>query len=100
MKMKNIQVIDGADNCTYSIYGVTDEEFSLLFPAEGQNIEFIEDIIIRIGEDKATQIFKEIWARSIRKTDVFGIHGTIFFELEHKKKYYPTKREDEMIVVL
>ena len=26
--MKNVQVIDGADNCTYSIYAFTDKEFS------------------------------------------------------------------------
>jgi len=30
--MKNIQVIDRADNCTYSIFGATDEEFESIFP--------------------------------------------------------------------
>jgi len=28
--MKNIQVIDGAANCTFSIFQATDEEFALL----------------------------------------------------------------------
>jgi|GEM_PF-2911166 len=31
-EMKNIQVIDGAQNCTFSIFQATREEFSLLFP--------------------------------------------------------------------
>jgi hypothetical protein len=43
--MKNIQVIDGAMNAAYAIFAVTDEEFSALFPGEGQDVEFIEDVI-------------------------------------------------------
>lgn len=31
--MKNIQVIDGALNCTFSIFQATDGEFRLLFPS-------------------------------------------------------------------
>jgi hypothetical protein len=34
--MKNIQVIDGALNCTFSIFEATDEEFALLFPEPGR----------------------------------------------------------------
>ncbi len=34
-KTKNIQVIDGAVNCTYPIYSVTEEEFRVLFPENG-----------------------------------------------------------------
>jgi hypothetical protein len=36
--MKNIQVIDGALNSTFSIFQATDEEFALLFPEAGQDI--------------------------------------------------------------
>ena len=36
--MKNIQIIDGADNCTFSIFQATDEEFSLIFPEPLQDI--------------------------------------------------------------
>ena len=50
--MKNIQVIDGASNCSYDIYAVTEEEFHVLFPDAGQDIEFIEDAIDRIGDDE------------------------------------------------
>ena len=38
--MKNIQVIDGANNCSYDIFAVTDDEFKILFPDPGQDIEF------------------------------------------------------------
>ena len=34
--MKNIQVIDGALNCTFSIFQAADEEFALLFPEARQ----------------------------------------------------------------
>jgi hypothetical protein len=40
--MKNIQIIDGAANCTFSIFQATEAEFSLLFPAAGQDIQYAE----------------------------------------------------------
>ncbi len=40
--MKNIQVIDGAINCAYDVYVATGEDFLLLFPGSGQDIQFIE----------------------------------------------------------
>ena len=49
--MKNIQVVDGALNTGYWIYEVSEELFALLFPSPGQNVEFIEDFIERVGED-------------------------------------------------
>lgn len=45
--MKNVQVIDGAQNCTFSIFQATDEEFSLVFPEPGQDIEYAEDLETR-----------------------------------------------------
>jgi len=98
--MKNVQVIDGADNCTYSIYAFTDDEFDMIFPAPGQNVEFIEDVIQRVGDDKVGELLAPVWKRVIRKCDVVGIHGTLFYELSKKKRFYPTKKEEEMIVVL
>jgi hypothetical protein len=41
-KTKNIQVIDGADNCHYPIYSIEEEYFALIFP-NGQDIEFVDD---------------------------------------------------------
>jgi hypothetical protein len=98
--MKNIQVIDGADNCTYSIYSVTDEEFLALFPHPGQDIEFIEDAIERVGDEKLGFMMRPVWGRAVAKSDVRGIQGTLFYGLHWKKKYYPTKKEAEMEVNL
>ena len=38
--MKNIQIIDGAENCVYDLFAATDEEFARIFPI-GTDIAFI-----------------------------------------------------------
>jgi len=98
--MKNIQVIDGASNCTYSIYEVTEEEFDILFPSLGQDIEFVEDVVDRVGDEALGQLMNPVWKRPVNKRDTRGIHGTIFYGLLWKKKYYPTKKDAEMILNL
>lgn len=95
--MKNIQVIDGAVNSEYAIYAVTDEEFVKIFPADGQNVEFIEDLRERLGEDEIDEVFRDVWGRRVDKPDVVGIHGTLFYELLEKKEYYPDKNDRTMI---
>jgi hypothetical protein len=97
--MKNIQVIDGAVNCTYSIYSATEGEFDVIFP-DGRDIEFDDDLVGRIGAAEATTLLGKIWERPVDKKEVNGIHGTLFFELGYKKKYYPTKKDAEMVVAL
>lgn len=98
--MRNIQVIDGANNCTYSIYSVTDEEFKFIFPEDGQDIEFIEDLVDRSGEEEIEEMLTPVWDRKLDKAMAHGIHGTLFYQLIWKKKYYPTKKEKEMKFVL
>ena len=94
--MKNIQVIDGAVNSVYDIFAATDEEFSLIFP-EGQDIAFIDEVYGR-GDPQALDIaFKAIWSRRIPKSEADGIHGLLFYELEEKKVYYPTRRDEEAV---
>ena len=94
--MKNIQIIDGALNCTYSIYTVSDRVFKLIFPQKGQNIEFSEDAYKRLGRKAATPLFESIWKRKIAKHAVNGLHGTIFFGLTNKRQFYPNKREEDL----
>jgi hypothetical protein len=96
-KMKNIQVIDGANNCTYPIYSATEDEFLVLFPECGQDIEFIEDAIERVGREDLGSMMTNVWKRPVKKPDVVGIHGTLFYELLWKKKYYPSKKDSEMV---
>ena len=95
--MKNIQVIDGAMNCSYDIFSVAEEEFNILFPEAGQDIEFIEDVIERVGDDERLgRVMRNVWARPVKKPDVIGIHGTLFYELSWKKEFYPTKKSSEI----
>jgi hypothetical protein len=92
--MKNIQIIDGAQNCVYDIFSATDEEFSLIF-SEGTDIAFIDEVYAKGDMQLLDAAFKSIWRRRIKKSDAQGIHGIIFYELEVKKVYYPTRRDEE-----
>ena len=46
--MKNIQIIDGAPNATFSIFQASDEEFEAIFP-NGSEMEIIEDVVARLA---------------------------------------------------
>jgi len=92
--MRNIQVIDGAQNSTFSIFQATREEFALLFPEPQQDIQYAEDLALLSQQDEIDAACRRIWERPIRKRDALGIHGTLFYELERYKTYYRAKRED------
>ncbi|MFT5883154.1 MAG: hypothetical protein ACI9FG_001666 [Crocinitomicaceae bacterium] len=94
--MKHIQIIDGADNCTFDIFAATAEEFSLIFP-EGQDVAFIGEVYTRESKMLLDKAFTAIWTRRIAKKDVLGIHGTLFYELEDKAQYYPSRRDENAI---
>jgi hypothetical protein len=91
--MKNIQVIDGANNCAYDVYSATEEEFLLIFPEPEQDIQFIEDIQESENVKKA---LSQIWKRRLEKPKINGIHGTLFYELIHKKQFYPNKKDSDL----
>lgn len=76
--MKNIQIIDGAANATFSLFQATEEEFDAIFPDE-RDIELIEDLIDRLGEEAAGAVLAPLWDRPILKRDALGIHGTLFY---------------------
>jgi hypothetical protein len=92
--MKNIQVIDGAENCVYDIFQATDQEFSLIFP-DNQDIAFFGEVAEREDTNELNLVFASIWKRRIPKAQANGIHGTLFYELENKMQYYPTRRDEE-----
>lgn len=94
--MKNILVIDDARNCVYDIFSATDEEFSLIFK-EGTDIAFIDEVFENSDDELLDQVFTNIWDRRIKKKDAHGIHGTLFYHLDEKKQYYPTRRDEEAI---
>ena len=70
-RFKNIQVIDGADNCAFPIFQATEAEFAAVFPEPGQDIEYAEDLFARLPAE-AERILSKIWQRPIRKQDAMG----------------------------
>lgn len=94
--MKNIQVIDGAENCSFSICLVDDKDFTAIFPARGQDIEFAEDLAKRLGSKRAGELISRSTTRRIRKKGAVGIHGTLFFQMANRRKYFPNKRDDDI----
>ncbi|MDE1174398.1 MAG: hypothetical protein PW790_12120 [Parvibaculaceae bacterium] len=92
--MKNIQIIDGAQNCTFSIFQATEEEFLLLFPEQDQDIQYAEDLADLPKQNEIDAALKRIWNRPIRKRNAEGIHGTLFYQLERYKAVFRGKRED------
>ena len=98
--MKNVLVVDGAENCEYSIFAMTEEEFGEVFPGADQNVEFIEDLVDRIGDDRVATLLAPVWKRKLEKPKVIGLHGTLFYQLYGKKKFYPTKNDKKMVLAL
>jgi hypothetical protein len=92
--VKNIQIIDGAGNATYSIFQATDDEFGTIFPQPGQDIEVVEDYFSRVGEDEARKTLSPLWERPIHKRDVQGIHGTLYYNYKDNAKYLPKSRRE------
>jgi hypothetical protein len=80
------------------IYAATDEEFEDIFP-NGADVEFIEDFIERVGEERASAITNNLWKRYVAKGEAMGIRGTLYYQLLYKKRYYPTKKESEMVAL-
>ncbi len=92
-RMRNIQIIDRAENATFSLFQATAEEFEVIFP-DGRDIEVVEDLIERVGEGAAGAVLSLIWQRPILKRDAQGIHGTLYYEWNDRRAYLPsTKRE-------
>jgi hypothetical protein len=96
--MKNVQVIDGATNCVYPVYAAEDDEFAMIFP-NGQDVEFAEDLFVRLGDQRAQEVTAKLWSRPQDKKEIRGIHGTLFYGLLMKKKYFPTKKEEEAVAL-
>lgn len=94
--MKNIQVIDGAENCVYDIFQATDEEFLLIFKSN-TNIAFSEEVWRKNSQEELKKAFTALWSRPVIKSEANGIHGILFYGLEEKIKYYPTLRDQEAI---
>jgi len=81
--MKNIQIVDGALNCTYDIFAASDRDFRRIFPP-GTDIAFSDEVaqrLARLGKHEAAKVLERLWRRPVEKASVVGIHGTIFYGL-------------------
>ena len=94
--MKNVMVVDGAENCAYDCFAVSEEFFLKLFPSPGQDIEFIEDVLARDPDNLLEAEFNLMLNNAVSKKDIEGLHGILFYELEFKKPYYPNKRDSDL----
>lgn len=94
--MKNVLVIDGAKNCAYDIFQFADEQFAIVFPS-GTDIAFIDEVEKNNSADTVKRAFDGVWARRVPKALANGIHGTLFYELENKKAFYPTRKDEEAV---
>ena len=92
--MKNVQIIDGANNATFSVFRATESEFGYLFPNPGQDIEFVEDFFARHHEKFAIETLNNLWLRPIHKRDTHGIDGTLYYNYAAKRGYLPASKRE------
>ena len=91
---RNIQIIDCADNATFSVFQATDDEFCQIFPPGDHDMEISEDFVQRVGEAHANLVFNAIWQRPILKRDVNGIHGTLYFNYQSRRQHMPSSKRE------
>ena len=91
--MKNVQIIDGTVNATFSIFQATDEEFAVIFP-DGRDIELAVDLVERVGEEMAHRVLSPIWERPILKRHAMGVHGTLFYDADERREFLPRSRRE------
>jgi hypothetical protein len=92
--VKNVQVIDAAENSHFPVFQMTAREFKAIFPGRGQDIAFAEDVVRRLGKKKSDAILSPVWQRPILKKDIVGLHGTLFFGFQDRKIHFPRSRRD------
>jgi hypothetical protein len=91
--MKNVQIIDGASNATFSIFQATEDEFAVVFP-NGREMEIADDLIGRLGEQEANRVLSGLWERPTLKRDVAGIHGTLFYDADERREFLPSSMRE------
>ncbi|MGJ4947525.1 DUF4279 domain-containing protein [Bradyrhizobium sp. HKCCYLS20291] len=91
---RNIQIIDGADNATFSVFQATEDEFYQIFPPGDHDMEIAEDFVQRVGEAHADFVLGAIWQRPILKRDVNGIHGTLYFNYQSRRQDLPSSKRE------
>lgn len=91
--MKNIQIIDGAANATFSVFQATEDEFAAIFP-NGRDIEISDELTDRLGLAEAERILSQVWQRPVLKREANGIHGTLFYDADSRREFLPQSRRE------
>ncbi len=73
----------------------TSATFSRSFPVAGKTSSSPADFFDRAGKKAANDVLGRLWSYPIDKKTANGIHGTLFYGLDFKKPFYPTKRETD-----
>ena len=60
-----------------------------------EDVAFIDEVYARGDKEVLDRAFNSIWARRIPKVQAHGIHGLLFYELEAKKSYYPSRKDED-----
>ncbi len=92
--MKNIQVIDAATNCTFSLFQATDEEFALLFPEPRQDIQYAEDLGGLPRQERLPLPYNKFGSVQSGSRTYKVSMGRCFNQLQRYKTTYREKRED------
>ena len=92
--MKNVQIIDGSTNCTFSVFQFSDEQFTQIFAGHGQDIAFADEIHDRLSLADAAKAFEGVWDRPVDKQKMVGLHGTIFYGFEDRRECFPATRRE------
>lgn len=92
--MKIIQVVDGADNATFSLFEATEDEFSLIFPGDQQDMALIEDVASSPNAKAAFDALGRIWNRPILKRDAYALNGVLFYDNDRRRADVPASRRE------
>jgi hypothetical protein len=87
-------VVDGAMNATFSVFQITEDEFDRIFPAPGQDIAFIEEVIAVHGDAATGEMMAPIWERPILRRDVDGLHGLLIYDGSDRIPFHPASRRE------
>jgi len=93
--VKNVMIVDGAANCSYDVFAMSDDDFDVIFP-DGTDIAFIEEVGERESQTVLDPLFRRLWACPVLRSKARGIHGILFYELAAKMRYYPTRRDSDL----
>lgn len=94
--MKNIQVL--MEPITRSMTSSLQlmRNIPSVFPA-GTDAAFIDEVYQNQPSQTLDAAFTAIRKRRVPKREAMGIYGILFYECDHKKIYYPTRRDEEAV---